>query len=262
MPASMGQGGQGMKEIFSHLQSVPSFHHSAMTRLLTAPFRHFLLFLLLATLGASQALAQTPPEQARTNALKFTKEIVAYEESDKTNAPPKHGIIFIGSSSIRRWTNLVTDFPKHPVINRGFGGSQICDSVTYAERLVFPHEPDQIIFYAGGNDIHAGKKPDMVFADFKAFVAKVHQKLPKTHIDFISIAPNPARWSEMDDVKALNKMVEDFTKTDKRLGFINVYPHMLGEDGMPKDIYVADRLHMNPKGYEIWKGIVEPRLLK
>lgn len=220
------------------------------------------LFALGLCLAPLSLQAQTPPDVAQTNALKFSKEIVAFEAMDKTNKPPKNPIVFVGSSSIKRWTNLVSDFPNHVVLNRGFGGSQISDSVIYADRIVIPYKPKQVVFYAGGNDINAKKEPAQIFADYQAFVAKIHAALPKTRIDFISIAPNPARWAQIEKVQALNKLVEDYSKNDPRLGFINVYPHMLGADGLPKDIFVADRLHMNPKGYEIWKGIVEPYLMK
>jgi lysophospholipase L1-like esterase len=191
----------------------------------------------------------------------FAKEIEAFEASDKTNPPPTGAILFIGSSSIRLWTTLAEDFPKHRVINRGFGGSQIIDSVNYAERIVLPYKPRLIVFYAGGNDINAGKTPEQVFADYRAFLKKVHGVLPKTRIDYISIAPNRARWAQVEKVKAANQLIEAHTKSDPRLTFINVFPKMLGEDGQPlPDIYVADRLHMNARGYKLWKGIVGPYL--
>ena len=213
--------------------------------------------LLLTNLGLGQMWVGA---QTETNALKFEKEIRAFERADQTSPPPTNAILFIGSSSIRLWTNLVHDFPGKPVFNRGFGGSEISDSVRYADRIVIPYQPRLIVFYAGGNDIHAGKTPGQVSGDFKAFVAKVHQQLPRTRIDYISIAPNPARWKEVASVKAANKLIADYIQTDKSLTFIDVFPAMLGPDGLPKDIYVADKLHMNPKGYEIWTKIIAPYL--
>jgi lysophospholipase L1-like esterase len=191
----------------------------------------------------------------------FAAEIAAFQASDETNPPPKQAILFIGSSSIRLWKTLAQDFPEHKIINRGFGGSQIIDSVNYAERIVLPYEAKQIVLYAGGNDINAGKTPEQVFADYKAFVAKVHAALPRTTIAYISIAPNPARWSQVERVKAANRLIEAHTRTDPRLSFINVFPKMLGEDGGPKpEIFVEDSLHMNAKGYALWKEIVRGHL--
>jgi lysophospholipase L1-like esterase len=213
------------------------------------------------TVSASASGTATIARATATNVLPFEKEILAFEAADRTNPPPAGGILFVGSSSIRLWKTLAADFPQHPVFNRGFGGSQIIDSVRYAERIVLPYKPRLIVLYAGGNDINAGKTPEQVFADYRAFVEKVHAALPSTRIAYISIAPNPARWAQVDRVRAANKLIEARTRTDARLAFIDVFPKMLGDDGQPlPNIYVADRLHMNAEGYNIWRGIVAPVL--
>lgn len=120
---------------------------------------------------------------------KWEKEVAAYEKADRESPPPKGGILFVGSSTIRLWKTLVTDFPGHKVINRGFGGTEIVDSTHFADRLIFPHEPKQIFLRAGGNDIHAGRLPKEVAADFIEFVGVVHARLPKTEIYFIALSP-------------------------------------------------------------------------
>ena len=193
--------------------------------------------------------------------LPFENDIKAFEASDKTNPPPSGAILFIGSSSIRLWKTIAADFPKHQVLNRGFGGSQIIDSINYAERIVLPYRPKQIVFYAGGNDINAGKTPERVLLDFQSFVKKVQAALPDTRIAYISIAGNPARWSQIERVRSANRQIEAFTQSDDRLRFIDTHTHMLGPDGFPKpEIFVSDRLHMNAEGYKIWTGIVGPYL--
>ena len=210
---------------------------------------HILRSALILALLAAEALAQT------TN--RWEKDIAAFEAQDRTNPPPKNAVLFIGSSSIRLWKTLAQDLPELKVINRGFGGSQIADSVLFVDRIVVPYRPERIVMYAGGNDINAGKTPEQVASDFKEFVAKVHRELPETRIAYISIAPNPARWAQVERVKRANELIREFTGTDKRLSFIDVFPHMLGEDAKPRpEIFVEDRLHMNEKGYEIWKRVV------
>ena len=58
-----------------------------------------------------------------------------------------------------------------------------------------------------------------------------------------------------------NRRIETITKSDPKLAFINVFSAMLGTDGLPKpDIFVEDKLHMNEKGYAIWKEVVGPFL--
>ncbi len=146
------------------------------------------------------------------------------------------------------------------MINHGFGGSEISDSVYYANRLVVPLKPKLVVLYAGGNDIHGGKSPETVLADFKAFVAKVKKQLPGIKIAYISIAGNPARWSEVEKVKAANALISDFVKQTPDLEFINIFPLMLGEDGQPRaELFGPDRLHMSSQGYAIWTDVLRKR---
>lgn len=217
------------------------------------PLPWLYLLLPLFVVFAPQLRAEIPADPF----AKWEKEISAFEEKDKQNPPPKGGIVFVGSSSIRKWTTLAEDFPNHQVLNRGFGGSQLVDSIHFADRIVLPYEPRMVVLYAGTNDIHAGKSPEQVFADFQAFVEKIHAKLPKTEIAYISNAGNPARWAEVDRVKAANALIESYVKDQPGLKFINVFPRMLGSDGLPRpEIFGADRLHMNAEGYKLWTEIV------
>jgi lysophospholipase L1-like esterase len=155
---------------------------------------------------------------------------------------------------------MTEQFPHLPVINRGFGGSQLADSVNFADRIVIRYHPREVVIYAGGNDINAGKSPEVVYGDFVALVTKLRTNLPQARIAFISSAPNPSRWAQVEKVKRLNELAEAYCR-QHGVNFINVFPLMLGPDGLPKpDIYVADRLHMNPKGYAIWQRAVGPYL--
>jgi lysophospholipase L1-like esterase len=203
-----------------------------------------------------------PPNSLAThNPARWEKEIAALEAHDRTNPPPRNCIVFVGSSSIRLWKTLAEDFPGFPVVNHGFGGSQLADSVHYADRIIVPAAPRQVVIYAGGNDINAGKAPEIVYGDFVALVTKIRAALPDTQIAYIASAPNPQRWSQVEKVKRLNSLAEAYCHFHD-LTFINVFPLMLGPDGLPKpDIFVADRLHMNPKGYAIWREAVGPCLL-
>ena len=222
--------------------------------------RRRVVSLSLLCLGIALALPMWAKD-APAAATRWEKEISAFEAADKTNPPPPNAIIFIGSSSVRMWKSLAQDFPEHKVVNRGFGGSQIADSVQFADRIVVPHQPRLVVLYAGGNDINAGKTPERVFADFEAFVAKIRAGLPTTKIAYISSAPNPARWAQIEKVRTLNTLIRDFIAKDSSLVFIDVHSRMLGPDSQPlPDIYLKDRLHMNEKGYAIWKEVVGPYL--
>ena len=102
--------------------------------------------------------------------------------------PPAQGaVLLVGGSNARRWTDVGESFPQHRVINRGFGGSELPDSVFYADRIVIPYAPRLVVVYAGENDLQLGKSAESVLAAFQAFHAKVHAALPKTKIIFLAI---------------------------------------------------------------------------
>ena len=107
---------------------------------------------LLALAPARGQEAPRPYAEARDYA-RWEKEVAAYEAADREKSPPKDGILFIGSSTIRLWKSLADDYPGLKVINRGFGGTEIVDSTHFADRLIFPHEPKQI-FLRGRRQRH------------------------------------------------------------------------------------------------------------
>jgi lysophospholipase L1-like esterase len=204
-------------------------------------------------LGILTAAPAAQPDQ-------YAKELAAFEQQDKATPPKPGGIVFVGSSSIRLW-DLPKSFPGLPIVNRGFGGSQISDSVAHVDLLVLRHKPRTVVFYAGDNDISSGKTPQVVADDFKTFVTRVHAALPQARIAFIAIKPSIQRWALIGKVREANALVRTYAETDERVGFVDVDGPMLGWDEKPrKDLLVDDGLHLSPKGYAIWNSLVRPFL--
>ncbi len=194
---------------------------------------------------------------------RWEKYIARFEAADKKQMPQPDGVLFIGSSSIRMWKTLEQDFAGLPVINRGFGGSQIADSNHFAGRIVHPYKPRQIVLYAGDNDVAAGKSPETVLADFQQFVKTVHAKLPKARVSFIAIKPSLSRWKLSGKMAMANSLVRNTCSKDKRLDYIDIWQPMLGDNGKPRpDLFLGDGLHLNAKGYALWTSIVKPHLAK
>jgi lysophospholipase L1-like esterase len=186
--------------------------------------------------------------------------IQRFEAEDRKQFPPTGGVLFVGSSSIVGW-DVKKHFPDLPAINRGFGGSQIADSVHFADRIVLPYEPKTIVLYAGDNDIAAGKGPSQVLADYQQFVARVHKRLPQTRIVFVAIKPSLARWKLVDEMRRANALIRAVAEKDPRLRFVDVDGPMIGPDGKPREeLFRPDGLHLNAKGFELWSRLVLPHL--
>jgi lysophospholipase L1-like esterase len=208
------------------------------------------------------ALPWTGRSDSSTNLpARWEPEIRAFEAADLTNPPPRGAILFIGSSSIRLWKSLAEDFKPLAVINRGFGGSELSDSVFFAGRIVIPYRPKQIVLYSGDNDLAAGKSPQQLLTDFQAFVRGARSALPDTRISYISVKPSPSRRHLMDRMREANRLISDWARTQDRLDFIDVFTPMLGPDGEPRpEIFAPDKLHLNAAGYQLWTRIVRPYL--
>ena len=191
---------------------------------------------------------------------KWDKAISAFEAQDQKSPPPQGAVLFVGSSSIRLW-KVEKSFPNLVTINRGFGGSEIADSVHFADRIVLKYQPKTIVFYAGDNDIAHGKSPVQVAKDFQAFVKIVHKKLPKTKILFIAIKPSLARWKLAETIQKANGLIRSQCEKNEQLEFIDVWKPMLGDDGRPRaELFLKDGLHMNEQGYKIWASLIKPHL--
>jgi lysophospholipase L1-like esterase len=195
---------------------------------------------------------------------RFEEEIRKFQEADRAAPPQPGGVLFTGSSSIKLWETLASDFPGVRTINRGFGGSEIEDAIAHVDTLVLRHRPSQVVFYSGDNDLNEGKDPARVAADYKRFVDAVHARLPATRVVIISVKPSPDRWGIVDKVRTTNRLVQEMVAKDrKRLAFVDVFTRMLRGDGKPRpELYLADGLHMAPAGYAIWKAAVMPVLLQ
>src|ERR1700749_4782349 len=124
----------------------------------------------------------------------YDNEIRDFKHQDSLNFPKPNGILFIGSSSIRKWTDLEQRFPDKPIIRRGVGGCELWQVVDYyTPFILFPYKPRKIFIYAGENDIAAGKTGKFVFEEFQKLWEVIHQKLPNTTIYFMSVKPSPSR---------------------------------------------------------------------
>lgn len=212
---------------------------------------------LLVCCSAIITVAQTAPP--------FRKEIDAFKKADSLDMPAKGMILFTGSSSFTRWKDVQDYFPGYPILNRGFGGSSLPDLIRYADEIIYPYQPKQVVIYCGENDIAASDTitAQIVLQRFKQLFTMIRTHLPGVPVAFVSIKPSPSRWKFQPVVVEANRLIKAFLKKQKRTDFINIYDAMLNVDGSPREeLFVEDRLHMKPEGYRIWQPLIRKKLVK
>jgi lysophospholipase L1-like esterase len=201
---------------------------------------------------------------AQTTDPPFRKEIDAFKKKDSAQMPAKASILFVGSSSFTKWTDMQDYFPGYPILNRGFGGSSLPDLIRYVNEVIIPYDPKQIVIYCGENDV-AGSDTitaSTVLKRFQILFSLIRNQLPKVPVAFISLKPSVSRWKFEPVIVETNKLIKDFLRKQSNTIFINVHDAMLNADGsVMTDIFIADNLHMNAKGYRIWQPIIQKELV-
>ena len=223
----------------------------------------FTCFLLACNTNSEPDTKTTPP---------FWNDIQNFKKQDSISSPPKNAILLIGSSSFTMWKDVQSYFPGYPIINRGFGGSTLSDQIRYANDIIFLYEPKQIVIYCGENDLASSDSvtAQMVFDRFKTLYQMI-RGITKAPVAFISLKPSPSRRHLFPKMNETNQLILEFISLQKsaldsqpvNIEFIDVHQKMLNESGQPMpEIFLDDSLHMNEKGYAIWKKEIEPYLIK
>ena len=201
----------------------------------------------------------------------FWKDIQSFKKQDSISSPPKNAILLIGSSSFTMWKDVQDYFPGYTIVNRGFGGSTLLDQIRYADDVIFPYEPKQIVIYCGENDLASSDTvtATVVVDRFKQLYQIIRERT-KAPILYISMKPSPSRRHLFQKMREANQSIALFlgesdvrgSLTNKNV-YIDVHQKMLNETGQPlPEIFLEDSLHMNAKGYAIWQKEIQPFLLK
>lgn len=191
----------------------------------------------------------------------FWDDIQNFKKIDQQTTPPENAILLLGSSSFTKWQDVSDYFPGKTIINRGFGGSRLKDLNDYADDLLKPYHPKQIIIYCGENDLadNVNLKPETVVARYKELYAKIRERFPTVQVDYISIKFSPSREHLWQKIKEVNSKISKFIKKEKNADYIDITQVMNDSNGnIRKDLFLDDMLHITPEGYRLWSSVMNP----
>jgi hypothetical protein len=191
----------------------------------------------------------------------FADEIRAFKKQDSLHFPPSNGILFIGSSSIRKWADLEERFPNKPIIRRGVGGCELEQLVDfYTSYILFPYHPKKIFIYAGDNDIASGVPAEHVADEFTRLWMLIHYKLPEGQIYFMSIKRCAARAKYYDEVDRANELIMTYLKDKPNSQFIDLNTIISKQGTQQPDsvLFEPDYIHLNKAGYDRWQKVLAP----
>ena len=218
--------------------------------------KSLLVTLLLVSLSAA---ASEYPDSSR-----WLYTISGFALEDEIVGKREGQIVATGSSSMRFWDHSIRqDFAPLPIISRGFGGSNMNDVLAHLDGLILKHKPRAVIIYEGDNDIAQGVPVGAVLETFEKVVTRILDEDSEIRIYLISVKPSIARKSLWGDMALVNQGMHAISKQKNNVFYIDVATPMLNPDGSRNhDLYVSDGLHLSQAGYDIWRGVVVPFVMK
>lgn len=197
--------------------------------------------------NVAPALAVTPPASVSN-----------WVPQDQVDPPAQGSLVFLGSSSIRRWESVTRDFADYKVIQRGYGGALITDLTPMIPWVVTPYNPSAVVVWGGTNDLTAGRSGMQVHADFTNFLNTLRKDLPNVPLFYLGITPTPANSATTTERQAANTLIQATIGTDPNSHYVDLpaYFNTLTPTEL-EDIYV-DPVHLNRAGYAKWLEIIRP----
>jgi lysophospholipase L1-like esterase len=219
--------------------------------------RNFCLFFLILLLSSKESISQSVQP--------FAEEIETFRKADSIAFPPAGSILLVGSSSFTMWKDVDAYFPGRTILNRAFGGSTLEDLIRYRYDVLYPYQPKQIVMYCGENDFAASDTVSVITVvhRFEMLFQFIRARYPSVPFVYVSMKPSPSRKHLMHHFAEANRLIQQYLKQFRRTAFADVYHAMLEPDGAPKaGLFLEDQLHMNAKGYAIWKQVLDKYLIK
>ena len=193
---------------------------------------------------------------------KYTAEVAKFALQP---VRPPGGVLLVGSSIFKRWTNAVSDLAPFPVTNRAFGGSQTSHQLMFFDQVVSPCRPRLIVWYCGSNDIKGKKDAESILVRTEEWISRVKQIDPATEILLVSVirAPQKHRDAQIDVVDAVNRGYEEIARTKEGVFYVDVNPALQSLTGESRvELYVKDGLHLNVEGYHQMTTLLKPAIEK
>lgn len=224
--------------------------------------RRYIFFLLIISIFSCSPIKKY---ESLPEVKAWEGDIENFEQLDKTETYPDDAILFAGSSSIKLWSTLREDMAPYHVIQRGYGGSRLSDYAVYASRIFDPHKCSAIVIFIA-NDITGNKDdktPDEVGRLAKYLLKTIRRTHPETAVFWIAITPTESRWKVWPQIQKANDVLKNICEKEGNAYFIKTDYAFLNEKGLPNDeLFVSDKLHLSPKGYEVWTGIIKNEISK
>lgn len=187
-----------------------------------------------------------------------------YEELN--NEIDKDSIVFLGDS-LTEFYRLEEFFRGYNIYNRGIAGDTTDGVLDRLQTNVIKMKPSKVFLQIGTNDLDEKKmEKENIITNIELILTTLRDNLPNTKLYLISLYPvnlkallcSPMLVGKRRNstIKEINEELKEFAK-DNDIPFIDIYPHLLDEDGNLKKEYTVEGLHISLDGYKVITNILK-----
>ena len=175
-------------------------------------------------------------------------------------------ILFYGASNFRLWTSMQEDIREYMIVNNAFGGSTDRDLIRYSEKLLYPYHPAIVVLQTGSNDYVRTKGSEKEILE-KCYRTKLemydrfHAALKDTPIIILAGIVMPGREKYNGIVRQMNAKLKDYCSGKDYLYFVDSEKLTCGDEGIRRECFVRDGIHLTPDTRKIWyREYLKPEL--
>ncbi|MEM9923556.1 MAG: GDSL-type esterase/lipase family protein [Cyanobacteria bacterium P01_D01_bin.50] len=168
-------------------------------------------------------------------------------------------IIFLGDSLTDQgeWVEL---FGNPNIKNRGISGDTIDRILNRLDTIILT-KPKQIFLMVGINDfVNQKKSIEAVLKGYQKILSELQTQTTETEVFIQSVLPVNNDlfifWHKNDNIIKFNLELQELAKQFNPQ-YIDIFSHLADSDNQLDATFTTDGLHLNGKGYLIWKEVVE-----
>jgi len=119
-------------------------------------------------------------------------------------------------------------------------------------------EPAKVFLLIGTNDLAYGKSSAHVVDNIGHIIDRIQADSPKTRIYIQGLLPvdDAVHYTRKNgDIIQINMELKNM-ENDRGIVYIDLHSAFLNEEGILDTEYSIDGLHLNGKGYQLWKELI------